>query len=216
MKRLLYLIFFVPFIAFAQFEGSKQVFKSPNLPAAIASHKTIAILPSDVLMTYRKQPKNFNPEAEREQEIKMSTSIQGSLYTYLLRHSNEYPISIQTVDETNLRLKRAGMEGNPDKFTKTEIATALGVDAVLDSRFEMRHTQSDGLAIATMVLVSGAGGRTGIGKFTLTLNNGTDGELLWRFYKSMDENVIASSTDLIERMMGKVARNFPYKIIDSR
>ena len=167
-------------------------------------------------MTYRKQPKNFNPDADREQEIKMSTSIQGSLYTYLLRHSNEYPISIQTVDETNLRLKRAGMEGNPDKFTKTEIATALGVDAVLDSRFEMRHTQSDGVAIATMVLVSGAGGRTGTGKFTLTLNNGTDGELLWRFYKSMDENVIASSTDLIERMMGKVARNFPYKIIDSR
>jgi hypothetical protein len=31
---------------------------------------------------------------------------------------------------------------------------------------------------------------------------------LWRFYKSMDENVIASSTDLIERMMRKVAR-FP-------
>ena len=216
MKRLLYLIFFVPFIAFAQFEGSKQVSKSPNLPAAIASHKTIAILPSDVLMTYRKQPKNFNPEAEREQEIKMSTSIQGSLYTYLLRHSNEYPISIQTMDETNLRLKRAGVEGNLDKFTKTEIATALGVDAVLGSRFEMRETQSDGLAIATMLLVSGAGGRTGTGKFTLTLNNGTDGELLWRFYKSMNENVIASSTDLIERMMRKVARNFPYRIIDSR
>ena len=216
MKRLLYLISFVPFIAFAQFEGSTQVFNSPNLPAAIASHKTIAILPSDVLMTYRKQPKNFNPEAEREQEIKMSTSIQGSLYTYLLRHSNEYPISIQTVDDTNIRLKSAGLEGNLDKFTKTEIATALGVDAVLGSRFEMRQTQSDGLAIATMVLVSGAGGRTGTGKLTLTLNNGTDGELLWRFYKSMDEDVIASSTDLIERMMRKVARNFPYKLIDQR
>ena len=216
MKRLLYLIFLVPFIAFAQFEGSKQVFKSPNLPAAIASHRTIAILPSDVLITYRKQPKNFNPGADREQEIKMPTSIQGSLYTYLLSHSNEYPISIQTVDETNLRLKRAGMEGNLDKFTKTEIATALGVHAVLSSRFEMRQTQSDGVAIATMVLVSGAGGRTGTGKLTLTLNNGTDGELLWRFYKSMNENVIASSTDLIERMMRKVARNFPYRIIDSR
>ena len=216
MKRLLNLISFVPFIAFAQFEGSKQVFKSPNLPAAIASHKTIAILPSDVLMTYRKQPKNFNPEADREQEIKMSTSIQGSLYTYLLRHSNEYPISIQTVDDTNIRLKSAGLEGNLDKFTKTEIATALGVDAVLGSRFEMRQTQSDGLAIATMVLVSGAGGRTGTGKLTLTLNNGTDGELLWRFYKSMDEDVIASSTDLIERMMRKVARNFPYRLIDQR
>ncbi len=214
MKRLLNLIFFVPFIAFAQFEGSKQVFKSPNLPAAIASHRTMAILPSDVLITNRKQPKNFNPEADREQEKKMSTSIQGSIYTYLLRRSNEYPISIQTMDETNLRLKSAGMEGNLNKLTKTEIAAALGVDAVLGSRFEMRETQSDGLAIATMILVSGAGGRTGTGKLTLTLYNGTDGELLWRFYKSMNENVIASSTDLVERMMRKVARNFPYRIID--
>ncbi|MES3016788.1 MAG: hypothetical protein V4721_03370 [Bacteroidota bacterium] len=212
MKRLLNIFFFVPLIAFAQFEGSKQVFKSPNLPAAIVSHKTIAILPSDVLITHRKQPKNFNPEVDREKEIKMSASIQGSLYTYLLRHSDEYPISIQTVDETNLRLKKAGMTGNLDQFTRSEIASALGVDAVLGSRFEMRETQSDGLAIATMVLVSGAGGRTGIGKLTLTLNNGADNELLWRFYKSMNENVIASSTDLTERMMRKVSRNFPYKI----
>ncbi len=73
------------------------------------------------------------------------------------------------MDETNLRLKKAGMEGNLDKFTKTEIATALGVDAVLGSRFEMRQTQSDGVAIATMILVSGAWGRTGIGKLTLAL-----------------------------------------------
>lgn len=214
MKRLLNLISFIPLMAFAQFEGSKQVFKSPDLPAAIAGHKTIAILPSEVLITHRKQPKNFNPEADREQEIRMSSSIQGSLYTYLLRHSNEYPISIQNVDETNLRLKSAGMEGKLDKFTKIEIAEALGVDAVLGSRFEMRETQSDGLAIATMILVSGAGGRTGTGKLTLTLDNGRDGELLWRFYKAMDENVIACSTDLIERMMRKVARNFPYRIID--
>lgn len=213
MKRLLILISFIPFIAFAQFEGSKQVFISPNLPAAIASHKTIAILPSEVQITYRKQPKNFNPEADRQQAIMMSTSVQGSLYTYLLRRSDEYPINIQNVDETNLRLKKAGMDGDLNKFTRNEIAAALGVDAVLGSRFETRQTQSDLLAIATMVVGCGAG-RTGTGKLTLTLNSSTDGELLWRFYKNMDENVIASSTDLTERMMRKVARNFPYRIVN--
>jgi len=211
MKKLINLIYFVPFMAFAQFEGSKQTFESPNLTKAIASHKMVAILPFDVKITYRKQPKKFNLEANSDQETKMSTSIQGSLYTYLLRHANDYPITLQNVDETNLRLKRAGMKGNLDKFTKREIAAALGVDAILGSRFEARQTQSDGVAIAAMMLVGGTGGRTGTGSLTLTLNNGLDGELLWRFYKSMNENVMTTSDHLVERMMRKVSRNFPYK-----
>ena len=210
MKKLISLFYFVPAMAFAQFEGSKQTFESPNLTTAIASHRMVAILPFDVRITYRKQPKNLNLEAEREQESKMSTTIQGSLYTYLLRRSTDYPVNLQNVDETNLLLKRAGMEGKLDQFTKQEIAEALGVDAVMGGRFETKQTQSELTAIAAMVLLDGAGGRTGTGSLTLTLNNGADGELLWRFYKSMDDNVIASATNLVERMMRKVSRNFPY------
>jgi len=210
MKRLLLLICFAPFITFAQFEGSKQTFESPKLKTAIASHKMVAILPFDVKITYRKQPNNLNMEANRQQELKMSTSIQSSMYTFLLRKSKEYPVNLQNVDETNLRLKRAGMEGRLDEFTKEEIADVLGVDGIMGGQFESRQTQSDGTAIAAMVLLGGTGGRTGTGSLILTLDNGSDGELLWRFFKSMDDNVIATSDDLIERMMRKVSRNFPY------
>lgn len=149
-------------------------------------------------------------EANRQQELKMSTSIQSSMYTFLLRKSKEYPVNLQNVDETNLRLKRAGMEGRLDEFTKEEIADVLGVDGIMGGQFESRQTQSDGTAIAAMVLLGGTGGRTGTGSLILTLDNGSDGELLWRFFKSMDDNVIATSDDLIERMMRKVSRNFPY------
>ena len=197
-------------MAFSQFEGSKQTFESPKLTSSIAGHKMVAILPFDVKITYRKQPENLNVEANREQETKMSTMIQGSMYTFLLRKSKDYPVNLQNVEETNLLLKRAGMEGKLDGFTKKEIASVLGVDGILGGQFENRQTQSDGVAIAAMVLIGGAGGRTGTGTLTLTLNNGADGELLWRFYKSMNENVIASSDDLVERMMRKVSRNFPY------
>ncbi|MBC7745802.1 MAG: hypothetical protein H7096_11945, partial [Flavobacterium sp.] len=38
----------------------------------------------------------------------------------------------------------------------------------------------------------------------------TDGELLWRFFKTMDDGIMSSTDDLIERMMRKVSRNFPY------
>lgn len=39
---------------------------------------------------------------------------------------------------------------------------------------------------------------------------GTDGNLMWRFYKQMNEGVFSSGNEMMERMMRKVARNFPY------
>jgi hypothetical protein len=46
----------------------------------------------------------------------------------------------------------------------------------------------------------------------MQINNGKDGELLWRFYKQMNEDVMSSPSAVMERMMRKVGRNFPYKI----
>jgi hypothetical protein len=62
-----------------------------------------------------------------------------------------------------------------------------------------------------MILLGGLGGKTGSGSLTLTLSNGADGDLLWRFFKTMDDTVGGSTDDLVERMMKKVSRNFPYE-----
>jgi hypothetical protein len=49
------------------------------------------------------------------------------------------------------------------------------------------------------------------GELTMQINNGKDGELLWRFYKQMNEDVMSSPSAVMERMMRKVGRNFPIK-----
>ena len=41
--------------------------------------------------------------------------------------------------------------------------------------------------------------------------HGASGELLWRFYKEMNEDVMSSANAVMERMMRKVSRNFPYE-----
>jgi hypothetical protein len=211
MKKFILLAFFMPFTAMAQFEGSKQMFESPKLKSTIQLHKTVAILPFEVKITYRKQPKGYSLEGNKDQELTMAKSIQGSMYTYLLRKSDEFSVSFQDVDKTNILLKKAGMDGKLDEYTKDEVAKVLGVDAVLGGRFETEQTKSDGAAIATMVLLGGIGGKTGTGSLVLTLNNGPDGELLWRFFKTMDDTVGGSTDDVVERMMRKVSRNFPYE-----
>jgi len=35
----------------------------------------------------------------------------------------------------------------------------------------------------------------------LTLNNGSDGELLWRFFKTMDDGIGSSTDDTVDRMI---------------
>lgn len=209
MKKIISLIIIlIPLIVLAQ---EKQTFESPNLKSIIAKHKIVAILPYTVSITYRKQPKGFSAEANKAQELSMAISIQGSMYTYLLRKGKDYLVSFQDVDKTNVLLKRAGMEGKLNEFTMDEVAKTLGVDAVIGGRFETEQTKSDGAAIATMILLGGLGGKTGSGSLTLTLSNGADGDLLWRFFKTMDDTVGGSTDDLVERMMKKVSRNFPYE-----
>ena len=198
-------------LSFGQaFEGSKQIFESPKMKSMVDAHKIVAIIPYNVSITYKKQPKNFNVEANRDQEKTMSKSIQSSMYTFLLRKGKDYKVTFQDVDKTNILLKKAGMIDKLDEFTKDEIAKVLGVDAVIGGRYETEQTKSEGAAIASSILFGGLGGKTGTGSLTLTLNNGIDGELLWRFFKTMDDGIMSSTDDLIERMMRKVSRNFPY------
>ena len=97
-----------------------------------------------------------------------------------------------------------------DEFTKDEIAKALGVDAILSGSFETEQSKSEAGAIASAVLFGGLGGKTGSGSLTLVLNNGVNGDLLWRFFKTMDDSIATSTDDIVERMMRKVSRNFPY------
>ncbi|MCJ0741666.1 hypothetical protein [Pedobacter montanisoli] len=212
MKKLLLLIFTLTSLkAFSQFEGSKQIYEAKDLKEAISTQKLVAILPFETKITYKKQPKNYSPEGNHQQELAMAKNIQSSMYTFLLRKKNDYSVDFQDVDKTNILLKKSGILDKLDEYTKDEIAKILGVDAVIGGKFEQEQSKSEAGAIASAVLFGGFGGKTGSGTLTMTVNNGSNGELLWRFFKTMDDSVFSSTDDLIERMMRKVSRNFPYR-----
>lgn len=193
---------------FANSFSQKQIFTSPDLKNKIATHKKVAILPFSTTISYKKQPKNFNAEANREQEMKMSKSIQSSMYTFLLRKSSKYTVYFQDVEETNILLKKAGVEDKLDEMTKAEIAKILGVDAVIGGKFEQEQSRSEVGAVITGVLFGLS--KTGSGSLTMTINDAENSDLLWRFFYSMDDDVFSSTDVLVERMMRKVSRNFPY------
>ncbi|GAC1594887.1 MAG: hypothetical protein NVS3B19_17510 [Ginsengibacter sp.] len=197
---------------FAQFEGAKQIYNSPNLKEQIALHKIVAIIPFDASVTYKRIPKNYDSSANKNEERSLSKSLQQSMYTYLLRKSDKYSVSFQDVDKTNAILKSKGIIDKLDEITSDSLCKYLGVDAVVKCRYTYEKTASEAGAIAKAILLGSAlGGKTGAGSLTMQIYNAKAGELLWRFYKVMDDSILSSTEVLMERMMRKVSRNFPYE-----
>jgi hypothetical protein len=197
-------------LAHGQFEANKQIFKSPNLDKEKSKIKSVAILPFDIVLSFKKMPKGMTVDLIKEEEEKGRTEFQQGLYTYLLRIQSEIPATIQNPDRTNALLKKAGIKTKEDleSTLMDSLATILGVDALIKAKWNYAKTGSEGGAIAKAALL-GFGGVTGSGSLILQVYNGKDGELLWRFYKEMNEGIGTDANDTMERMMRKVGRNFP-------
>ena len=214
MKTIQFIVFslLISYSAVAQFgnETSKQVFKSPNFKDSIATHKTVAILPFKATIAYKRMPKGFNLEGNKAEEKKLGTSMQGGMFTYLLNKREKYTVTFQDVERTNILLKQAEIYDKLDEVLPDSIAKILQVDAVIRCSYEYEKTGSEGGAIVKAVLI-GIPGKTGSGALTMQVYNKSNGELLWRFYKEMNETITSNGNEVMERMMRKVSRNFPYE-----
>jgi len=207
MKKTLVLITicFISLNVFAQ----KQIFESPKMKQAIAQHKVVAILPFNVRITYKKPPKDYDAATNHQQELEMGKKIQSAMFTFLLRKASDYTVSFQDPEKTNVLLTKAKLADSLDSHTKDEIAKALAVDGVIFGAYDQETTRSEAGAIVTS-MVFGFGSKTGDGLLTIQISNGTDGELLWRYTKEMNESLFVSTNDVIEKQMRKLSRNFPY------
>lgn len=196
---------------FAQFEAAKQTYSAPNLKEAVQSQKTVAILPFGVSIVYKRLPKNYDSTANKNEEQSLTSNLQSSMFTYLLRKGGKYSVTFQDPTRTNALLKSKGVYNQLDLLTQDSICKILGVDAVIKCNYDYEKTASESGAIVKTVLLGSMGSKTGSGALTMQIYNGVDGNLLWRFYKAMNDNVFSSTDELITRMMKKVARNFPYE-----
>ena len=192
-------------------ETDKQIYEADHLKDTLLTHKVVAILPFGVSITYKRPPKNFDENANKEEEKSLGKDLQSEMFTYLLRKKNDFSVSFQDLDKTNTLLKQNNVFDNIDGITADSLARILKVDAVIKCSYSYTKTSSEGGAIAKTVLFGGIGAKTASGQLIMQIKNGTTGDLLWRFSKKMDETAFSSAGQLMERMMKKVSRNFPYE-----
>lgn len=198
-------------VELAQAQSNKKIFESPKLKEAVAGHKTVAILPCMVTIKLKKMPKNTTEADIKTQEKKEATNIQNSMYTFLLRKSSKYSVTFQDVAKTNALLAQNQITvENLETFTKDQIAKILGVDSVISSSLITDKPVSEGGALAAALLI-GFSMKTNEAKVMMSINNGSDGELLWRYDRQVAGGVGSSTDDLVDRIMRQIARNFPYE-----
>ena len=209
MKKLL-LISSV-FIYTASFsQGAKQIFESPNLKSVVYNAKKVAILPFNVSISYKKMPKGMSLDQIQDNEKAESIQMQQGMYTYLLRKLDNYSVSFQEVDRTNSLLKKNGVFDNLDDVLSDSLCKILGVDAIIKSSWTYAKTGSEAGAIASALLLGVSKG-TGSGQLVMQINSAKDGEMVWRMSKEMTESAFSSANALMEQMMRKVGRVFPFE-----
>ncbi len=81
---------------------------------------------------------------------------------------------------------------------------------MISCTYAYEKTGSEAGAIAKSMLLS-VGGKTGSGSLIMQIYHNTTGELVWRFYEEMNESFTINANEVMERMMRKVSRNFPYE-----
>jgi hypothetical protein len=190
-----------------------KIYKSSNFGAALAKHRTVAILPAEVNMQLRpNQSKSMTPEQVQDLIMKTGYDIQDKMYSWFLRKGNkyDYTVTFQDVTRTNAKLKEAGINYADLKMTdRTKIASILGVDAVLQDRASMEKPMSEGAAVAVGVLI-GAWGTTNKVQTTINIHDGKSGELLWKYDYEAQGSVGTSATSLVDALMRNAAKKFPY------
>lgn len=194
-----------------------QQFKSQQFGELTAQHKVVAILPFKVSID-TKRLKGVSMEQIAESEKDEAVEFQKQLYSRFLGKSTQlnYRVSFQDVDNTNALMLKAGIQ--PDslvKYTRDEIAKALGVDALLSGSVNQSQPTSQGMALAQSLLI-GFHGSTQRVDIQVTLHNGADGSLLWSYdHTDSGGGFTGSMANAVEAMtkslFKKVAGNFPYK-----
>ncbi|WP_205501250.1 hypothetical protein [Rufibacter psychrotolerans] len=209
---------FALFLSVGAFAQTREIYTNPAFATLAKQHKTIAILPFDATIGLRpNQAKNLTPERIKEMEKNEGLAVQSALQTYFLKVSSkdDYTVSFQDAATTNaLLLKNNINSENIKGFTPAELAKVLGVDGIITGTFSTDKPMSDGASLA-LGLVVGFYGATNSGKTAINIYDGTSGELLWKYEKSLSRGLGSDTNTIITTIMRKASKKFPYAKLNS-
>jgi hypothetical protein len=195
---------------------TKEIYTHPQFDSLAKDHTTLAILPFEAVINLRPKEKEKLKPGELEQlQKKEGDAVQSAIQTYFLKvkEKEAFKVTFQDISKTNVLLAKAGW--TIDSFrvkTKEELAALLGVDGVISGSLYTDKPMSEGASIA-LGIAFGYFGSTNSGKCTINVHEGKGGELLWKYEKTLSRSMGSDINSVINAMMRKASRKFPYEDI---
>jgi hypothetical protein len=205
-------------------------YESPRLAQEPTVDKTIAVLPFEIVFAGQ-APSALDADAIEAIEEAESIAFQASLYDRLLDRSSAHrrrPIAvrIQPVETTNRRLAGAGIGIRQSwHLPAPRLAEVLSVDAVVRTRVQKTRYLSDlasyGTEVGIHILHEATEGRSdwlippGLTRThdivaDSALENGSDGDLLWKVGLTLATDWRRPANDVVAGICRKLAKKFPY------
>ena len=177
-----------------------------------AEHKTVAILPYTVQIELKKLPEGTTEADIQKMEKDEGFMFQKVLYSqFLQKYANgQYTVEFQDCDKTNTLLTRSDINyQNMARHTKDELATLLGVDALISGNIKRQKPMGTGAAIAS-TLIFGFGNTNQV-HVNMAIHDGATGNLLWSYDHEVSGGLGSSPEGLAKSLMKNIAKKFPYE-----
>lgn len=207
MKPLFTLFVFVSLFTFMA--CGPKVYTAPNAASATAAHSLIAIIPPVVNIKGRKKDDPATLKAAADADV---FAFQQEMFSWMLRRKQQGKIigvEIMDPETVNAKLEKVGYTIDSRSLTPKELAEALGVDAVITSKFNTSKPMSEGAAVALGVLF-GAWGTTNETTVSLSLHDPQEG-MLWN-YDWVAQGSLTSTEALVNNLMRNASRRMPYVV----
>ena len=210
---------------------ARQSFQSQALmPAALATHRTVAILPFAVELERLRdlvvhtgpwpsgatRPPGSAPESGlRAERRQVGYQLQAALQAELMRQQVQHPttVTFQNPAETNQRLARAGItyENLPTR-SMPELRAAHGDEALLTGQTTMRQLLPGGVSVALFLLSNDGSNPMADNavRTYLDIYDARTGQLVWRFDHELTGKPSTSPAALTKALARHLRGDFPY------
>lgn len=218
-------------IVFFLFSCRTSYFIVPDFAKKTKNHKTVAILPVEIIFT-GKTPKKLTQQDIQKIEEGESKAFQISLYNNLLKNfkttKGAITISFQPTEKTNSLLQENGIDIRNSWNTDVQkLCKILNVDAVVRTSVQKTRYMSDlasyGIELGTEIIdnllwevgaeflpIYGTSKTFDINA-QCSLFNASDGTLLWKDMYNRATDWRADANYIIENITEKFSKKFPYR-----
>lgn len=204
-KILLVLGILLSFIASAQ----KNIYENNKFDALSKHHKSLAIVP---FLTTLDLDDNSSKQELNLLEEKEGMAVQNALESYFSRgkKKKKFSVEFQNIKNTNALLAKNSITyKNIDVYTIKELCKILKVDGIISGTLDLNVLLSNGISTG-FSFMDFIAGNSDYGRIGIKVSDGKSGKLLWKYEKEINKKSGRNTTDLIEGMMKKATRKFPY------